>query len=300
MTALPAGVETPSGKGAGDENFPVGSFLIARRLRPHVAAYYAFARAIDDIADNPKLTPSDKLNRLDAMDAALCGSTPEHDPAFAKAHRLRASLIQTGVDFAHARDLVSAFRQDAVKSRYASWEELMDYCNRSASPVGRFLLELHGESREGFRHSDALCNALQVINHIQDCSQDYAKLDRVYLPGDWLAEAGETVEALSRPDASPGLKRVIGRCLEHTRKLLEDANRLPASLKSRRLAMESAVIVEIAWRLIDELSRRDPVADRVELKKPQFLWCGLRGAALGFFGKTLSRLAPPSSFTIKP
>ena len=284
MTALSAGVETPSSKGAGDENFPVGSLLIARRLRPHVAAYYAFARAIDDIADNPRLEPSDKLKRLDAMDAALCGKTPEHDPAFAKAHRLRASLLETRVDFAHARDLVSAFRQDAVKGRYASWDELLDYCNRSASPVGRFLLELHGESRKGFTYSDALCNALQVINHLQDCAQDYLNLDRVYLPGDWLAEAGETVEALSRDQTSLGLRHVIDRCLDHTRKLLEDADRLPAALKSRRLAMESAVIVEIAWRLTDELSRRDPVAERVELTKPQFLWCGLRGAASGLFG----------------
>lgn len=279
MTALSAGVETPSGKGAGDENFPVGSFLIVRRLRPHVAAYYAFARAIDDIADNPKLNPSEKLERLDAMDAALCGES--RDPALAKAQRLRASLFETGVDFAHARDLVSAFRQDAVKGRYASWDELMDYCNRSASPVGRFLLELHGESRKGFASSDALCNALQVINHLQDCAQDYQNLDRVYLPGEWLAEAGETVEALSRNDASPGLRRVIDRCLDHTRTLLKDADRLPASLNSRRLAMESAVIVKIAWRLTDELSRRDPVAERVELTKPQFLWCGLRGAVNG-------------------
>lgn len=279
MTALSAGVETPSGKGAGDENFPVGSFLIARRLRPHVAAYYAFARAIDDIADNPKLNPSEKLERLDAMDAALCGES--RDPALAKARRLRASLLETGVDFAHARDLVSAFRQDAVKGRYASWDELMDYCNRSASPVGRFLLELHGESRKGFASSDALCNALQVINHLQDCAQDYLNLDRVYLPGDWLAEAGETVEALSRDHASPGLRQVIDRCLDRTRHLLKDADRLPASLNSRRLAMESAVIVKIAWRLTDELSRRDPVAERVELTKPQFLWCGLRGAVNG-------------------
>jgi hydroxysqualene synthase len=279
-------VETPSGKGAGDENFPVGSFLIARPLRPHVAAYYAFARAIDDITDNPELTPAEKLERLDAMDRALGEDTA--DPQFAKAQfakprALRRSLLETGVDFAHARDLVSAFRQDAVKGRYADWAELMGYCDRSAAPVGRFLLELHGENRRHFVYSDALCNALQVINHLQDCADDYRDLDRVYLPGDWLAEEGETVEALSRPRASPGLRRVLDRCLAHTRELLAQADLLPGALASRRLAMESAIIVKIAHRLVSELGRRDPLAERVELNRGQFLGCGVRGAVGGFF-----------------
>ena len=277
MSAGAAGVETPSGKGAGDENFPVGSFLIARPLRPHVMAYYAFARAIDDIADNPVLPPAEKLRRLDAMDQALCEGNGEADPAFAKAHALRRSLLATGVDFAHGRDLVSAFRQDAVKGRYGDWAELMDYCNRSAAPVGRFLLELHGEDRRHFAYSDALCNALQVINHLQDCAEDYRRLDRVYLPSDWLTQEGETVEALTRPHASPGLRRVLDRCLEHTRGLMAEADRLPAALASRRLAMESAVIVEVAHKLVAELARRDPLAERVELTRAQFLWCGLRG-----------------------
>jgi hydroxysqualene synthase len=275
------GVETPSGKGAGDENFPVGSFLIAPRLRPHVAAYYAFARAIDDIADNPVLAPSQKLERLDAMDRALREGGDEADPAFAKAHRLRRALIDTGIDFAHASDLVSAFKQDAVKNRYADWSELMDYCNRSAAPVGRFLLELHGEDRRHFGLSDALCNALQVINHLQDCAEDYKRLGRVYVPSAWLSEEGETVQAFSKPRASPGLRRVIDRCLAHTGELLRHADLLPAALKSRRLAMESAVIVAIAHRLVAELARRDPLAERVELTRVQFVWCGLRGAASG-------------------
>jgi hydroxysqualene synthase len=274
-------VETPSGKGAGDENFPVGSFLIARPLRPHVAAYYAFARAIDDIADNPGPTPAEKLERLDAMDRALGEDNAE--PQLAKAQALRRSLLATGVDFAHARDLVSAFRQDAVKGRYADWADLMGYCDRSAAPVGRFLLELHGEDRQHFVHSDALCNALQVINHLQDCAGDYRDLDRVYLPGDWLAEEGETVESLGRPRASPGLRRVLDRCLAHTRELMGQADLLPGALASRRLAMESAIIVRIAHQLVGELARRDPLAERVELTRAQFLGCGVRGAVGGLF-----------------
>jgi squalene synthase HpnC len=283
VTASAGAVETPSGKGAGDENFPVGSFLIARPLRPHVAAYYAFARAIDDIADNPELAPEEKLVRLDAMDRGLCEDTS--DPELAKAAALRRSLLATGVDFAHARDLVSAFRQDAVKGRYDDWADLMGYCDRSAAPVGRFLLELHGEDRRHFTFSDALCNALQVINHLQDCADDYGNLDRVYLPLQWLTQEGETVEALARPHASRGLRRVLDRCLAHTGQLMTEADRLPGVLKSRRLAMESAIIVAIAHKLIAELARRDPLAERVELTRMQFLACGVRGVAGGLFNR---------------
>jgi hydroxysqualene synthase len=282
MTAAPPlKIETPSGKGSGDENFPVGSFLLPRRLRPHVATYYAFARAIDDIADNPQATPAEKLARLDAMERALDGLPGDDAAAVEKATRLRASLIATRVDFAHARDLVSAFRQDSVKGRYADWDELMDYCDRSASPVGRYLLELHGEDQAGFRQSDALCNALQVINHLQDCSEDYRRLARVYLPGDWLKEEGADVAMLAAKSAAPPLRRVILRTVAHCRQLMPEARALPAVLKSRHLAMESAVIVKIADRLLDELAQRDPVAERVELTKMQFALCGISGALAG-------------------
>lgn len=272
-------VETPSGKGAGDENFPVGSFLIARRLRPHVAAYYAFARAIDDIADNPALAPEEKVARLDAMDRAVRGEHGEGNPAFAKAVALHRSLVETNVDVAHASDLVSAFKQDAVKGRYRDWDDLIDYCLRSASPVGRYLLELHGEDKSGFVQSDALCNALQVINHLQDCAKDHAALDRVYLPGDWMAAEGADVAMLAGPSSPRPLRAVIDRCIDATRRLMVEADRLPGVLRDRRLAMESAVIVNVAWKLLDELSARDPVQERVELTKWQFLACGARGAA---------------------
>ncbi|MGE0213921.1 MAG: squalene synthase HpnC [Parvibaculaceae bacterium] len=272
-------VETPSGKGAGDENFPVGSFLIARRLRPHVAAYYAFARAIDDIADNPALSPDEKVTRLDAMDRAVRGEHGQGNPAFAKAVALHRSLAETGVDVAHASDLVSAFKQDAVKNRYRDWDDLIGYCLRSASPVGRFLLELHGEDRKGFVQSDALCNALQVINHLQDCAKDHAALDRVYLPGGWMAAEGADVGMLALPASPPPLRAVLDRCIAASRALMREADRLPGVLKDRRLAMESAVIVNVAWKLLEELSARDPVAERVELTKWQFLGCGARGAA---------------------
>ena len=269
-------VETPSGKGAADENFPVGSFLIARRLRPHIARFYAFARAIDDIADNPALEPSDKIARLDAMDRALIGGGGG-DPACVKAHRIRDSLRETGVTVTHCRDLIVAFKQDAVKPRYKDWAELRHYCRYSASPVGRYLLDLHGESREAYPANDALCDALQVINHLQDCKDDYRNLNRVYLSSDWMAEESVGVEDLDAAAASPGMRRVFDRTLDRVEVLLVEARTLPGRLRSRRLAMESAVIVDVALRLAGMLRRRDPIAGRVELNAMQFALCGVRG-----------------------
>jgi squalene synthase HpnC len=272
--------ETPSGKGAGDENFPVGSWLLPARLRPHVAIFYRFARAIDDIADNPDLTPEDKLMRLEAFEAAILGRDTEH-PGLATAHRMRKSLHATGVPERHCIDLIAAFKQDAVKTRYEDWAGLMGYCYLSASPVGRYLLDLHGEAREGYRQSDALCNALQVINHLQDCQDDYRALDRVYLPGDWMAAEGTSVADLDGRASSPGLRRVLDRCLDATAELMIEARRLPGVLTDRRLAMESAAIVAMADRLIVKLRRQDPVAERVELSKPAFLACFAAGVWRG-------------------
>jgi hydroxysqualene synthase len=274
-------VETPSGKGAGDENFPVGSFLIARPLRPHVATFYAFARAIDDIADNPALAADEKVRRLDAMEDALYGRADR--PGVEKATRVRESCLATNVPLDHCRDLIAAFKRDATKLRYADWDDLMGYCNLSAAPVGQYLLDLHGESRAAWPASDALCNALQVLNHLQDCGDDYRNLDRVYLPEPWLAAEGETVAALARPASTPGLRRVIDRLIVGTDELLVTARTLPVQLKSRGLAMESAVIVRLALRLSGLLKRGDPLATRVALTKADFVSCGVRGAVAGLF-----------------
>lgn len=277
MTAASGQIEAPSGKSASDENFPVGSFLLPARLRPHVASFYAFARAIDDIADNPDLAPGEKVTRLEAMEAALLGVADPAAPGLEKARAIRESLLETDITTRHCQDLVSAFKQDAVKGRYDDWDDLMDYCYRSASPVGRYLLDLHGDGAGEYPFSDALCNALQVINHLQDCADDYRTLDRVYLPQDWMAAEGIGVEALTAPSASPGLRRVLDRCVDGTRELIVLSRKLPGALSSRRLALESAVIVKIAERLTEELAGRDPVAERVELSKVQFLRCAAGG-----------------------
>jgi squalene synthase HpnC len=269
-------VETPSGKQARDENFPVGSWLLPAAMRPHVADFYAYARAIDDIADNPGLGRQEKISRLEGFEAAL-RNPHSSDAVFAKAHAIRDSMTATNVDARHCIDLLCAFKQDAVKNRYASWPELIDYCLFSAAPVGRYLIDLHGESPAAYPASDALCNALQILNHLQDCQGDHATLDRVYLPGDWMAQAGVSVAALAAPAASAGLRRVLDRCLDGTEALLEIARGLPSHLRNTRFALEAAMIVRIARRLAVALRRRDPLAERVELHKIAYVGCGMAG-----------------------
>lgn len=277
-----SGVEAPSGKDAAYENFPVGSFLLPPHARPHVAVFYAFARAIDDIADSPDLSPEEKVRRLDGFEKAVTGEGGD-DPDYAKGTRMRASLESTAITAQHCVDLIAAFKQDAVKTRYDDWGDLMAYCRLSAAPVGRYLLDLHGGSADGYGPSDALCEALQVINHLQDCRDDYLTLDRVYLPGDWMAKAGVKVEDLAAPAASPGLREVVDRCIQGVEGLLVEARRLPAGLRDKRLAMESAVIIFIAERLTGLLARKDPLPRRVELSKPGYAWCMLRGVVSQVF-----------------
>ncbi len=266
MTAV-ATVETPSGKGRDAENFPVGSLLIRRDLRPHVHTFYRFARNADDIADNPALAAADKVRRLDRMAAILDGAPGDDSPA---ASAMRQSLAETGVTAQHCHDVLHAFRLDATKLRYRDWDDLMDYCRYSASPVGRQLLDLHGESRDTWPASDALCSALQVLNHLQDCAADYRALDRVYLPLDLMAAAGCTVAALAAPAASPGLRRVLDGLLDRTEALIAAARALPGGVRARGLRRESAAIVDLAARLARRLRRGDPLARRVKLSKWDF------------------------------
>jgi farnesyl-diphosphate farnesyltransferase len=268
IPAATGNVEAWSGKDKADENFPVGSFLIEKRLRPHVHAFYAFARNADDIADSAQLAPDEKIARLNAMEAVLLGADPALAPSAAA---LKDSLAVTSVPAIHARELLVAFRQDAGKTRYASWAELMDYCRYSAAPVGRYVLDLHGEDRATWPASDALCSSLQILNHLQDCAGDLRALDRCYIPQDWLLQYGAATDDIARNAASSGLRAVFDEMLAATAKLNQIAAALPRLAKSRRLRVETAIISNLAERLAARLHAGDPLAARIKLTKPDFL-----------------------------
>src|ERR1700733_1289386 len=180
-------IEAPSGKNRRGENFPVGSFLIRPDLRAHIHAFYNFARAADDISDHPLMEPQIKLDRLDHFADVLLGHQSSDVPS---AVAMRESLHATGISAQHCLDLLTAFKRDAIQLRYSDWHDLLDYCRYSASPVGRHVLALHGIGAKAWPANDALCSALQIINHIQDCADDYAQLDRVYIPQDMLMVHG--------------------------------------------------------------------------------------------------------------
>ncbi len=277
---LTAGLETPSGKGRADENFPVGSFLIRRELRPHIHAFYRFAREADDIADNAALAAAEKVRRLARMGEILEGAAGTESPA---ALAMRRSLAETRLGAQHCHDLLRAFTMDATKLRYRDWDDLMIYCRYSATPVGRQVLDLHGESRDTWAWSDPLCDALQVLNHLQDCAADYRALDRVYLPEQDLVACGSSVADLAAPAATQGLRRVIDHLLDGTEGLIDKARNLPRSVASPGLRRETAVIVALAERLARRLRRGDPLAARVKLSRGDFvaslltgLWRGRR------------------------
>ncbi len=181
MTEDPAALR--SGKGHKDENFPVASRLIHPRHRGAILAFYEFVRVADDIADHASLPEREKLDMLDRLEAGLVGRSDEQREAVA----LRTVLRERNLTPRHAQDLLTAFRMDVTKLRYRDWDDLMGYCSYSAMPVGRYVLDVHGEDRSTWPANDALCAALQVINHLQDCKKDYQALNRVYVPEDALA-----------------------------------------------------------------------------------------------------------------
>jgi squalene synthase HpnC len=258
-------VEVTPSKDHKGENFPVGSFVLKAAYRPVIMAFYRFARTADDIADHAALTSQAKLDRLEAMRATLAGEFDADPPALA----LRAALAARGLDPQHGLDLLTAFRRDAVQTRYADWAELMDYCRYSAMPVGRFMLDVHGEARATWPANDALCAALQVINHLQDCAKDYRELDRVYLSGEAMAAAGVGVEALAAPKASPALREVIVGMARSTQDLLDQARPFAGQIKDRRLAYEVALIQRLAEDLTARLIVRDPLSERVHHRLPE-------------------------------
>ncbi|MEW5727002.1 MAG: squalene synthase HpnC [Pseudomonadota bacterium] len=277
--AAAAALPSPTGKTAGDESFPVASFLLPTAVRRQVMAFYAFARAADDVADAPDLTPEAKLARLDELEEALRGrrSGPDGDTAAA----FRSAIDADDLLIDHAVQLLHAFRRDAVTDHCRDWADLMTYCRFSAAPVGRFLLDLHGEDPATFAAGDALCAAHQILNHLQDCGADFKALGRVYLPRDWLLSAGITNEVFAGDASPPELRSVFDMVLDAVDGLIDLARPLPSQIRDRRLRLEAAATIAVAERLSVLLRVQDPLARPVKLTPLQYLGAFLSGIARG-------------------
>lgn len=263
-----------SGKGHKDENFPVASVLLKPVHRAPVMAFYRFARAADDVSDHPTASVREKLDGLADLRRGLNGD------GAAEAMALGAVMREQGLDPVHAHELLDAFVRDVTVDRYADWGELIGYCRLSAMPVGRFVLDVHGEDRAIWPLSDALCAALQVINHLQDCAKDYRELDRVYLTGETLAATGADIRDLAAERATPALLGTIRAMALQSRDLLRTSAPFSRAIRDRRLAAEVAIIQRLAEDLAGRLMHRDPLSERVHHTSAEAAWLALR-ALLG-------------------
>src|SRR6202790_3818965 len=277
--------ELRSGKTHRDENFPVASWIIHPGHRALILAFYNFVRPADDIADHATLAERDKLDYLDLLEAELLGrgdSQPE-------AVNLRRALAERAMPPRHALDVLIAFRMDVTKLRYETWDEVIHYCRYSAMPVGRFMLDVHGESTSTWAASDALCAGLQINNHLQDCGKDYRNLNRVYLPRDALAAAGASVEQLGEPRAPAPLLQCLHSLAARTERLLSESKSLSAEVRDFRLGLEISVIEAFADKIVRLLKVRDPLSQTVHLGPIELLAYSAAGVATEITRRVVGR-----------
>ena len=244
------------------EEFPVASLVLAPKLREAVVTFYRFVRRADDIADAADLPPATRLAQLQTMATSLDEPSCPDGPT--------AALLDVDRRFGTGRheaaQLLSAFQQDCRQTRYRDWDDLLAYCRLSAVPVGRFLLRLHRESAVADAPADALCIALQVLNHLQDMPADRRLLDRVYLPTPWLDRAGGE-RRFFEPVHDPDRHAVIHAALDQVDALLDVAASLPAKVADRRLRLQARATLASAHLLGRRLRERDPLEHSVRLTK---------------------------------
>ncbi len=256
------------------ENFPVASRLVPAALRPAVVAIYRFARAADDVADEGDASPAERLEELarfdEAVDEIAAGRTPARAPFPALAEAIR----EHGLPLQPFHDLVSAFRQDVTVARYATYADLLDYCRRSANPVGRLLLALYRADDAGnLRMSDGICTGLQLTNFWQDVAIDWRK-DRVYLPEEDMDRFGVTLTQLAEARADERWRALLAFETSRARDVL-DAGRPLARRLPWRLGLELSAVIAGGTRILDRI---DSVQGDVFARRPVLRaadWCAV-------------------------
>jgi phytoene/squalene synthetase len=266
-SSLPPLSQSPAilaGKTRQKESFPV-AWLVGARQRDPLLAYYTFARTADDLADHPTLSAPEKLTALTALRAGLADDGGGPSEAIA----LRATFAQAGLSTTLVDPLLDAFCFDAKGPvRIADPDALLSYCEQSALPVGRFLLALYGEPARPdlLCACDALCIALQGLNHLQGLGEDWRDRNRCYLPQSWLNEAGCSYDALDAPTCSPALRKAIDQMRAWCGNLIAQARPLPHLIANRRLAAQAAATLSTALSLQQVLAKADPLQGEPNLK----------------------------------
>jgi squalene synthase HpnC len=242
------------------ENFPVASLLLPAALRAPVEVIYRFARSADDFADEGSDPPEDRLQRLDDYRRQLAAPT---EPLLREVGKI---IREHELPVALFRDLLDAFSQDVTKKRYVSFSELMEYCRRSANPVGRLLLHLFKRTSDSdLRQSDAICSALQLINHWQDVDIDYRNDNRVYLPQDEMARFGVSESHLAEKICDAAWQALMKFQVDRARALMLSGAGLGKTLPGR-IGLEIRATVQGGLRILEKIEgagydvfRRRPV-----------------------------------------
>lgn len=260
------------------ENFPVASRLLPRQLQSPISVIYAFARSADDFADEGDLPVEIRLARLDDYVSKLDALRTQQDVDDSIFIALADVIARHDLPFEPFYDLLSAFRQDVTKKRYADFGEVLSYCRCSANPVGRLVLHLAREATpDNLRDSDAICSALQLINFWQDLDQDLAENDRIYLPQDEMAACGVSEEQLAARRSDAALRALLDCQIERARRLLLSGAPLGTRLKGR-LGLEIRATVHGGLGVLDALARREDLFARPRLRRRD--WLGILWRAL--------------------
>ena len=266
-----------SGKSYSDENFPVASFLMTKKIRSIIRAFYFFARMADDIADHQKLSSNQKKNILLFFDNAISKSKKTNNKILDK---MIAKFKELPSGKKYSRNLLKAFMMDASNKKYKNWNDLLYYCKFSANPVGRFVIDAVNERKnieKIYEASDSLCTALQIINHIQDCKKDFKELNRVYIPESFFKKYSLDKKILRKSKSIENFERLKIEIVDNVLLSLRKTKLGLREIQSWRLRKETLIILNIAKRLCNLLKINDPLEKQIKLSRIDFIFCFFKG-----------------------
>ena len=266
-----------SGKSYSDENFPVASFLMTKKIRSIVRVFYFFARMADDIADHQKLSSNQKKKILLFFDNAISKSKKTNNKVLDK---MIAKFKELPSAKKYSRNLLKAFMMDASNKKYKNWNDLLYYCKFSANPVGRFVIDAVNERKnieKIYEASDNLCTALQIINHIQDCKKDFKELNRVYIPESFFKKYSVDKKILRKSKSVENFERLKIEIVDNVLVSLRKTKLGLREIQSWRLRKETLIILNIAKRLCNLLKINDPLEKQIKLSRIDFIFCFFKG-----------------------
>ena len=266
-----------SGKSYSDENFPVASFLMTKKIRKIVRIFYFFARMADDVADHKTLTKHQKIKILKSFDNAILKNKQSHNKVL-QDMILEFKGLPSGKKY--SRNLLKAFLMDASNKKYIKWSDLLYYCKYSANPVGRFVIDAVKEKNnleKIYEASDNLCTALQIINHMQDCKKDLEELNRVYIPESLFKKYSINKSILKKSRSMGNFEKLKVEIIENVLTSLKTTKIGLSFIQSWRLRKETLIILNIAKRLCNLLKKRDPLKEKVKLSRIELIFCFFKG-----------------------